>query len=392
MIFIDKQQIAQLIQAEHVNFIGSAVTPWHAHGVDCAISYLKSRGIAVNGVILVKPAIKGSQVDYIIDERNFVTQSCKLYKLPAVYDTRISYIVNNIIELYKASSWYNQQSKSNDKEDVYIANPWHLDVDLFKYLYRRLIGTHTFRLMLIEEGLATYFPASKSYHQQWITANKDRSIFRRSASFLLNIVGSKLNRRFQHLTKWINLNLLIERSDGLVPNEQAISLYRPILRQYALLCERPVVDIGESVIICTMAYKREEVNEDADSQLLRAIVDELKSIGITVCIKPHPRETDYKSRYSTLGCTIIDAPCSVETLLSLYPQIKGIISYSSTALVTATLLFGKKSISIINMLDQKQYGEYIQGEMLSFCQCFGNIVEMPNDLTEFRASIKSLNT
>ena len=85
------------------------------------------------------------------------------------------------------------------------------------------------------------------------------------------------------------------------------------------------------------------------------------------------------------GCEFIDIPCSVESILVSNSNIKAIISFSSTVLITAKLLFKIKAISILNLLDINMYGAYIQDEMHSFIDCFSSLVDMPKSLSELRS-------
>ena len=53
-----------------------------------------------------------------------------------------------------------------------------------------------------------------------------------------------------------------------------------------------------------------------------------------------------------------------------FPHIKAIVSFLSTLLVSAKMLFGINAISILNIIEQEKYGDYIKDEMKSFVACF----------------------
>ena len=144
-------------------------------------------------------------------------------------------------------------------------------------------------------------------------------------------------------------------------------------------------NLNGAVILCTMAYLKSEIKGNSDVNTLEKIVEELHKQGVKIFLKPHPREIDYRIRYASLGCEFIDIPCSVESILVSNSNIKAIISFSSTVLITAKLLFKIKAISILNLLDINMYGAYIQDEMHSFIDCFSSLVDMPKSLSELRS-------
>lgn len=101
---LDYSQLVKMVKDEHVNFIATAVTPWHAHGIDCAINYLEDSKIHVNGIILVQPAVKQSEISYILTENHFISKCCKIFVSPAIYNTNLFYVLNKLYLRYKAKN------------------------------------------------------------------------------------------------------------------------------------------------------------------------------------------------------------------------------------------------------------------------------------------------
>ena len=85
-------QIPSLVECNGINFIGTAVTPWHAHGIDCAIKYIRSQGRTVKGLVFIKPALKEGKIYYILDEQNFVNDCCEFYQLAAIQYTAFVFV------------------------------------------------------------------------------------------------------------------------------------------------------------------------------------------------------------------------------------------------------------------------------------------------------------
>ena len=118
-------QIPSLVECNGINFIGTAVTPWHAHGIDCAIKYIRSQGRTVKGLVFIKPALKEGKIYYILDEQNFVNDCCEFYQLAAIFNTQPLYLLNKQFNRFQATARYNNQDYV-DKHLVFIASPWHL--------------------------------------------------------------------------------------------------------------------------------------------------------------------------------------------------------------------------------------------------------------------------
>lgn len=384
MEFLNKEQLIELIRQNQINFIGSAVTPWHAHGIDCAIHYLQNKGITINGVIWVKPAIKQQEICYILSEENFINKCCEFHKSPAIYDTRLKTVLKNIYNEYKSTKWYNNQYKKRKERIIYIASPWHVDLSLFAYLYQSLGYLYGFRLILIEEGLSSYFPKIDTRKHIWNTLSINKRGISLIKSYLSSIIQRAVRKRFEANTSWINLNLLTGKAENLRPNTTSLEYYRQVLTEYAQINKGNLenLNLNNSVLICTMAYLHTEIQDNDDVRTLKQVVKALKQKGLNVYVKPHPRDKDYKNRYATLECDYIDYPCTAESLMVAFPHLRGFISFSSTSLVTANLLFGINSISILNLVEKKKYGKYIREEMEAFTYCFSNIVAMPKNIKE----------
>ena len=388
MDYIDNAGICSLIKNEQINFVGTAVTPWHAHGIDCAIKYLQDCGVNVKGIIIISLAVKQGKVTHLLTEDNFVNTCCRYYKQKAFFDTRLSYIINNLRESWNSVKAYNRQQGINST--VYIASAWHPNINLFMYLRKTLNIGYKYKLIVVEEGLSTYFPKVKSKRHIWNVTKSNKKGGALLISFAYHLLTVLLRNRFENRTHFINLNLLVENNGRLQPNIMACRYYRRVLSEYSdkYLQQVSVPDLNDSILIGTMAYSHSEIQGNSDVITLQKVVNKLVDAGYRVYMKPHPRDVGYRQRYATLQCEFLDVPCSMETLMVKYPQLKAVISFSSTSLVTAQLLFNIKAISILNIIDEDMYGKYIQDEMDSFKNCFSTVVGIPYDLSEMLQILK----
>ena len=61
-----------------------------------------------------------------------------------------------------------------------------------------------------------------------------------------------------------------------------------------------------------------------------------------------------------------------------------IIGFSSTSLITSSLLFDIKSISLLGLQESSNFGKKIGGEMKDFEDIFSDFVSMPNSMLELK--------
>lgn len=162
-----------------------------------------------------------------------------------------------------------------------------------------------------------------------------------------------------------NYNLFYE-GDQLRPNSVAIDYYKEILHSKItdLYNETYNVEpLRKSVIICTQAYKRDKIYKNTDISTLKQLINSLNAKGFKVILKPHPYEKDAAIYYSHLNCEIFtNNNISFEYIITyLKGDIKALISFSSTVLVTAKLFYNVNAIALTNIVEIENYGQYIQG-------------------------------
>ena len=189
-----------------------------------------------------------------------------------------------------------------------------------------------------------------------------------------------------------NYNLFYE-GDQLCPNSVAIEYYKKILHSKCTDLHNETYNIEplrESVIICTQAYKRDKIYKNTDISTLKQLIDSLNVKGFKVILKPHPYEKDAATYYSHLNCEIFtNNNISFEYIVTyLKGDIKALISFSSTVLVTAKLFYNINAIALTNIVEIENYGQYIQEELMSFRDTFSWLVPSPSSIKELINIIK----
>lgn len=381
------EELSEFIQKNNINFVASAVTPWHASGVDVSIKSLEDKGIIVNGLVLIEIASLDSIP--IINNTHFQNKCCKYYYLEYPLFATL-YIVKNICaNIYSALS---VEKKACLDNAIYICSPWSININVYSAICRK-IKNKKFHFILYEEGLATYFQCNKfSYSKFSKNHNRPNNILKELLSYGVKAINNWIYTIFTKGLYYSNYNLFYE-GDQLCPNSVAIEYYKKILHSKCTDLHNETYNIEplrESVIICTQAYKRDKIYKNTDISTLKQLIDSLNAKGFKVILKPHPYEKDAATYYSHLNCEIFtNNNISFEYIVTyLKGDIKALISFSSTVLVTAKLFYNINAIALTNIVEIENYGQYIQEELMSFRDTFSWLVPSPSSIKELINIIK----
>lgn len=376
---IDTAELIEIIKAKDINFIATAITPWHAHGVDCCYQKLTDDRVEVRGVVLI---CKHRDSGFVIDKSHFINQDCIIYYYEPVYSKSTGSLLSNLKFLYYSPTKIARNKRYN--KDIYIASPWQINIGIIHSL--RLFDHKIYpRFMIFEEGLATYFPCAQSFSRMWYNTSRNSKGLKRIVAFAYNVTIKKLKSRAIRKIPFQNLNLLLDNNGKLNVNNEATAYYNRVIHMRERHSNNDFSMFENAVVICTMAYFRTHTNKEADIKLLNMLICAVRESGYKVILKPHPREVDYSEYYSSLDCEISnDRTMTMEQIMANAKDLRAVVSFSSTALVTAKLLFGVKAISILGLLDLNNYSEYVQDEMTSFTNVFGGLIDLPKTADEFR--------
>ena len=374
---ISIKEIVHLIITDKVNFIATAITPWHAIGVDACVLKLIDDGIDVSGIILIEMHTLGG---YVIDKSHFTNSQCSVYFVEKpLFD---GVFVELKLMIQKFYSIFKLIRNEKTGPQIYLASSWHINAGLFVKLNKHLIN-HNFSFIVFEEGLATYFPSSESCITIWRDSGINKTLIKHIFSFIFRILNKYINSLLEKIISFENFNLFDQKGKTLIKNNNALKYYGLTLKVVHQSIKYSKV-FENSTIICTMPYPRNEMNIKEYVFLLKEVIDCLVRKGAKVVLKPHPRELDYKEMYSSLNCVLFDKrDLSLESIMASY-TIESIIGFSSTSLITSSLLFDIKSISLLGLQESSNFGKKIGGEMKDFEDIFSDFVSMPNSMLELK--------
>ena len=352
--------LLEKIKKSDVNILGFVITPWHLIGMRAFIEKMKYDGLYKGHMILVGRLQKHDYVIKNVDETDLCV--LKENEIPVLKES-----------FFKKFRYLIKSQSLNDKDSLYIVAPWNYRFNnaiyLYKYTKRKCI------LCKIDEGVATYMVTSNALYQSLTTFNFKlffRWLGRTNAQILL-----KRN---------MDCNLLIKRNGKLTPNQSILPFYRKVLNVENINIQKSSKDI----VLATMAFPENEVYNDELTIKTGNAVSFLISKGFNVTIKPHPREENVESKYSSMGCPIAEKHQSIEEFL-LRERPCAIISFSSTTLITAKLFYGIEPISLYYMLNLKNFSMKYRNELSTFRKTFFNVASFPKDYNELLSILLSVS-
>lgn len=329
-------------ERNRIDYIASCTSEWHLISAMTFLNDLyEKKQRKLSGIIIICEHIDNG---YIIRE--------SLLNLPSKFGAYI----------YKrdkgARVHYNiKKPLFVQKDELYIMSvqkPW-LKMSLeCKKIFRCKIFN-----VIIDEGAGSYgsiFARMLANYQEW------KSIIKVSRDFFLEISTIFY---LWILRIPIKKYLLLNKKRGrYIPNQLVVKHFKKIVKElpkekilfqpvrpYALLLVQPLAEQG-----C--------MNVDAVLQCFFSLKEKCETRGITLYVKQHPRFPD--KEYARKGFQIVEEQVSIENLLiSILNKPEFVCGFTTTALITTSLLFGIKSYSLSRLiLENRDIGNHYFRNML----------------------------
>ena len=369
-----RQKLIKILSKEKINFIASAITPWHAIGVNALLERLLDKGVKINPLFIV---VQSPNKEYLLDAKSFSYDTEHVYILDYSKNNTSKFVLltnplTSVINFFKNRELLNYQ------EEIYIANPWYPDFNRVNWVlkHNKFIKI---KYCIIDEGVATYMPTSEPI----LKAFSDNKSYVKALLFIYSfyIQNKLLFNVIKKTDSFLNMNIFIRTNKTLILNEAALKYYKKILNT-SISPNTNIDSLSSTVLIGTMAFPRNCIYNNEDLNFLKKLVNYIKSQGFTPIIKPHPRESDSLTHYAELNCRILDNSTPLEMLFNSKFKPKAFISFSSTSLINAKLFYGINGLSIINLLDLENFHKTYKDEMTSFKKVFANHIIYPNSFDE----------
>lgn len=340
-----------------INHVAYAITPWHAIGVDAAIRYLTDNGCPEGGVSVV---LRHAKTGFCCRTDTFTNDDAYKFCLEGYvssskirtildYSSRILILVRNFFR--------------RKKKNFYIVGPW-LEIPLTRLLLKKFFNRHI-KLIVIDEGVAQYMGTLQNESPQ-------NSLKKRGRQFFIYMGNTFIANHFDS----IDFRLMKKKNNQLFVNEIALPYYQDVLRilskkiNFNYLSE----PLDNTFVICTTAWDRKQIQDNEDLNLLKRICAHLHDKGYRLLLKTHPRDSFFSNFTDDLHCSLLDCgSIAMEVLCEKY-RFRGIISFSSTILITASVLFNIPTYCISDMLNRNKIGGTYLKEIDAFKNTFGQMI------------------
>lgn len=351
----------------NINFVGRAITPWHAIGVDAAIKYLQNQGKSMNGLCLVLPH---KQTGFSCREDVFLNNVSEKMCLD-IQASGLSDFFKKIV--YYFFLFFGNKSSGSD---FYIIGS-QADAIVASIAYR-FFPKRRFKFILVDEGVAAYMGTLK---------RKKPKV--KSLSSLIDVVkyfhfyymGTVFVAKHHDIK---DCRLLKKIGERLAPNDFIIPFYKQAIseRKNTFLERTISIDKERTFVICTTAWARDKIEDDEDLRVLKIVCDSLHHRGFDLLLKTHPRDSFFSNHAEELHCKPIDLGRGSMESICAQISFKGVISFSSTVLVTAKLLYGISSYCLSDMLCRDKINSFYLEEIDSFKKTFFSNVSFISNARE----------
>ena len=368
-----------LLGNKHLNFFATAVTPWNALSIDALLLFLTSQGIEINALIVIA---EHYQAGYMIDETFFTNSCSKFVFLP--YDKELNHqrfpFSPPRITPKKFYSSVFKNTPQQDQDLFYYSTFNHtIPEALIAYNLRPL--ERPICICYTEEGVGAYMG---TFDKTYPTFYHIHSLGELRSFIRYKIFGRYVFRFFH---KTFNSLIFKRTLYGLKVNKGIVPYYRNVItKQFLKLPLDNVSTLQEqSIIICTTAWRRNEILDNEDLRVLNEVCTHLAQNGYHLLLKTHPRDTYFATQEKYLRCELVtNTSLSLEVLCSQQKPL-AIVSFSSTTLITSHIFWDIPVFCITDMLNRSKISSFYLDEIDSFKRTFYRhviFISSPEDITD----------
>lgn len=363
---LDRFSSQQMSEKDIDFFVAWTTSHWHAIGVDAFIYDLSQReNKKLRGVITIVPHPKDG---FVINEADFICKNfadvefCFLDVSPKNQKFtifRVIKFIKNEFDILLAIKNIRNKNKNKNKKEIYIVSVMTPNINfLQKFRNKHLACKYSPVFSLIDEGTATYMTKKVwKIARELENQNKESKHFEFARVIelkIVEIVNSFLEKIALNYISTENRFLFSKKQDKLIPIWAVINSYKNVLEKRKRYIEK-VKNTEPLAIIVTQPFSEYgRVPLEYELNLTETVVNIIVQKGLSVAIKPHPRETMDKytsilTKFKSEQIELIQQKAPVEDFfLTLNPVC--VIGYTSTSLVNARVLYTIPAISMINIL------------------------------------------
>lgn len=374
---IDEYYVADRIrQEDQIDCLAIVVSSWHYLNALATISSFKMRGLVKKAIIL---AVGHGRSGFIVDTHLWEQNAPDLEK----YYFR----AQNLPPLKDVTRYF--KTKVKEDKAFYLLRSVGPSPELAAALWQA--GIHrNFINVVIDEGLGYYLRNTKG----WLLEGKKTK--QSLPQFVNKILKEWLYRvgtetALKYRKQLLYHTFFLKKGRTLFINDSCVNCLRSVLEEATACYSQEDFAIYENkLLICTQVFHDlGQIRNDADMEIIRQICIEAHKNHIDVIVKPHPRETDI-NKYRDLGVTVDEKQSiPLEIILAgITRKPPAIIGITTTSLVSANVLWGIDTFSILKLVGPKNFAYEVREDIDHFPSCFSKFVTLPDSVTDIFAHIK----
>lgn len=372
-----------VLEDNQIALLGCVITPWHAIGLKALSLYLEDAGMIESKYAIIQMHSANGQLIQTKDLQRFdVVQTL----------VPLAGLKERVVAAYCRIKFFKNQVVREGRGNLYIACPGYPGsyARTFEWVNCKRVAT----IYLLDEGVGSYLCDSKDW-ARWSTRDMSLSGIQALMRRVLGIFDEwyflAIRRKLAEKGRFESFRLLDENGR---PNDTAIKYYRRIMTLESVLGHEDEQYV-DSVVVNTQPLVEDGfVDKDEYARVINAAVEQARSVGVNVVIKPHPRETDL-SIYENLGCYLEKRQgVSQESILAALGD-RGpycLVGFNSTTLLSCGLLFGTRCVSLFRLINLEKCSDEYRDSACRFNEFVKGSVSFPVTVEDFRVCMQECLT
>ena len=390
------EELFELIKNnDDCNFFAYAASIHQANSIDATIAYLESKGIKVNGYVLMVPH---GTTGKVVTADKFVNSNPNIkyfdYDNSSGNCSLLKKIMAKFVFMYK-----NLLDNNNNYTNFYVAvRNLHYD---WIYRLKKIIPKRNLYFIILEDGVgsyADYFDNSLLFIQRTFDNIYSLRYYYTYLRFCLGYFFEFINKKIiEKKRNLIRSTIFIKKLENdrvkLVRNKSMSRFYQDVFKKFGSKIPYEKLKIFDNcVLINTQPLNSNNVTDGIiDFEVYQKTVDILKNLGFSVVIKPHPRELDYK-KYEKLDCLVFDDNTYTQEsiLANVVSKPKCIISIYSSTLLNAKGIFNIPAISLAKIMLKEKIDNMFKKQLEDFIDRYKDLFFFPDTYEEMYDYLKML--
>ena len=379
---IGKRDLYKLIQNKKLDYAAYVMTQWHVHSFEAAVKMVEEReNKQLTGVVLIIPhPING----YMIDEKSFSRNFNLIFK--SINDESVLDFIRNEVNGFL----YYYTLKKSERNSFYVFRPTGFRYPILGCIDKAVKKEKRIVVVKLDEGTGTYLNKSDNWLKIELSENK--GLKQKIIVCIKHLEEILLKyQKIEDVDQYLDACLFKLENNRCATNRAISNYYKEAIEDYAKQ-NKEFSSIASSKYIIINTQISENMFKTGNricDELLKDCIKLFQNKGYEVFLKPHPRETN-ADRYKCFGATVItNNSISQECLLAMYEnKPEYIIGFFSTSLITANALFGIKSLSLDDLvMEREEFKDRYVGTVIKFRETFYNNVQFISTIEELEKII-----